>query len=845
MIPDGAIISGIISKIINDLVDVSKDKIKKADQNRKTKNQSFETRIYQVIIDAINEFTDKRYKNQDILYDTAEKMLNGFKNGKVEKIEVVASGLRILDSYIDNDRCERFIGVLDYEISKENNFDVYKEILLLLLGQATKYSHDELQQIKEQLVRITEKLDENNRDSSFEGLPSEIYSKVKSRTQEYLDKWNANMFLNDFSEWDENAGANVKLKDVYIEAHLPHFIWGVNKKVYTNLKTLLSQHVENKDGNKMLLILGQPGIGKSTLITWITANFSGRVDDILVYQFASDLKNIDWLNNNIFEKILSTLNLSNCDLNGKTLILDGFDEVNAGDNRKGILDNIFVHFLHEKKIKNLSLIITCRENYFQKTDSLKCQFITLQPWDEIQIESFFKIYQTQTNHFLTYKITDNIMSKKKIFGIPLILYMILALNIYISKESSVVDVYDQIFSLKEGGIYERCIKNNSYETPHRISEIEEQVHQISKEIAIWMFENKPSEAYIPYDEYIKICDHVMKEQRQENESIRQDFLIGNYFKQVKYCEGLETEKLYFVHRSIYEYFVAETIYHSIENTILVFSDESQEDLARKIAFCFKQGRITPVIGEYLQYKILKLYDKLDRKKRKNFYQFWEGTVIKMMNVGMFYFTKKNIQNFCNIMSKESICFINLINTLRMLQCLNNKKYIMENADNRIFKKYIKYYLIECEINKQICDLRNLYLEKFKLQGRILLKANLEDTNLIKADLRDANLLGANLRGADLRGANLQGADLRGVNLQGADLRVANLQGADLQGADLRGADLRDVYLVRADLESSIWFKVDIKELFWQLTETKFTYIMTEEHGERKRVYRGDLFPNEK
>ena len=31
----------------------------------------------------------------------------------------------------------------------------------------------------------------------------------------------------------------------------------------------------------------------------------------------------------------------------------------------------------------------------------------------------------------------------------------------------------------------------------------------------------------------------------------------NFFKLVKHCEGVETEELYFVHRSIYEYFVAE------------------------------------------------------------------------------------------------------------------------------------------------------------------------------------------------------------------------------------------------------------------------------------------------
>ena len=48
----------------------------------------------------------------------------------------------------------------------------------------------------------------------------------------------------------------------------------------------------------MLFILGQPGIGKSTLITWITAHFIdsviNNINDILVYQFASDLKNVDW-----------------------------------------------------------------------------------------------------------------------------------------------------------------------------------------------------------------------------------------------------------------------------------------------------------------------------------------------------------------------------------------------------------------------------------------------------------------------------------------------------------------------------------------------------------------------
>lgn len=44
------------------------------------------------------------------------------------------------------------------------------------------------------------------------------------------------MFLNDFNKRNENAGINVSLKDVYLEDHLPHYIWGNNKKDSYDLK---------------------------------------------------------------------------------------------------------------------------------------------------------------------------------------------------------------------------------------------------------------------------------------------------------------------------------------------------------------------------------------------------------------------------------------------------------------------------------------------------------------------------------------------------------------------------------------------------------------------------------
>ena len=345
---------------------------------------------------------------------------------------------------------------------------------------------------------------------------NEVHHPVKSRTQEYADKWNANMFLNDFSEWDENAGVNVKLKDVYIDEHLPHFKWGENKNVSDNIDVLLSKYVVEKNENKMLLILGQPGIGKSTLITWITQKFGKNIDDILVYKFASDLKNVDWQNSSFPKIILDRFRELNIDFNGKTLILDGFDEISAGDNRKEILDSFHRYFMNKMDFKNFTIIITCRENYIQELGRLKCEYIILQPWDDKQIRSFCKVFVEKTKSNISIHTIEHILENKEILGIPLILYMVLALEIELDKESSIVDIYDKIFSL-EGGIYDRCIDNKNFADTHRIGKIKEQIHQVSREIALWMFENKPDKASIPQEKFLSICVDVKKKSGYEKE----------------------------------------------------------------------------------------------------------------------------------------------------------------------------------------------------------------------------------------------------------------------------------------------------------------------------------------
>lgn len=653
-----------------------------------------------------------------------------------------------------------------------------------------------------------------------------IRRKIKSRTQEYADKWNENMFLNNFDKRDENAGVNIKLREVYLDEHLPYYIFMNNRGLSNDLKTLLSEYVDKKGQNEMLLILGQPGIGKSTLITWITANFVDSISSILVYKFAVDLKRVEWQKPDVLKEILDALHLSQEDLNGKILILDGFDEVNVGENRRNILDSIHENLINKKDIRNFSLIITCRENYIQESERLQCKHITLQPWGAVQIKSFCTVFQEKTNVAIPEQMVEKIIENREVLGIPLILYMVLALNIFIENEGSIVDIYDKIFSL-EGGIYDRCIENKWFDNVHRIGEIKRGIHQISREIAIWIFENNPEEAFIMQNEYENICNIVM----QDNKEIKQDFLIGNYFRLVKHCEGIGTEKLYFIHRSIYEYFVAETICNSIRDALFCLTPDSLESFAGNISIYLRQGKITKTIGEYLEHKIIQIYDQLEYEKKEVFYQWWTYAVGKMMDVGMFFYSKKNMQDFRSIIDKEMICFLNLLEILRSLLGISKENYIIIEAKKRLLERYIRI----CNIvgkNYIEVNLSRLYLDYIDLSGAdlamvdftkvYLASANLNRANLQKAVLRNASLLCASLKRADLREADLCGANLKGAKLEIADLRRAQLVGANLKGADLRGAELEGINLKHAVLSLAFLdeSQVDYLKGKWDLREIR-------------------------
>lgn len=93
------------SKVAEYCIDIGKEKIIEANRNRKANGQSMETRIYQVIVDALNECPYNKYKKKEQVYNAAESILKQFRSGRDDYKENVKAGLQIIAAQVTSETC--------------------------------------------------------------------------------------------------------------------------------------------------------------------------------------------------------------------------------------------------------------------------------------------------------------------------------------------------------------------------------------------------------------------------------------------------------------------------------------------------------------------------------------------------------------------------------------------------------------------------------------------------------------------------------------------------------------------------------------------------------------------
>ncbi len=404
-------------------------------------------------------------------------------------------------------------------------------------------------------VELAEKLHSIRESSIEEKIDAGKLKFQNNKKQDYINLWNSRLFLH-----LDNDERPLTLADAFI---MPDYkIYKCIKRIKffeeDTLDIIISKFI-NYNKTATMLINGEPGIGKSSITSWIADEY--KADDRFIILRFRDWRHKD-LVNGLMENIYEILNCSKSDLEDKILIIDGFDEIKSISIRNELLNDFLNDVLD---IDNFKCIITSRPSYINFEDFQIV--LKLLPFNVSKIEQFYcKI--------MGIKLMDQIMDCENVnvLGIPVILYMAIMSDIDITNDVTKPELYSRIFAEK-GGIFDKfCVEGIGYDKgmqPFRVKENIEKYLEFLQEVAFAMFEN--DKLLLPEEEYdipdLKFQGHYL--------SVL-EFPIKYLF------ENTETD-IEFIHKTIYEYFISEYIYNVISKEL--FTNEE------KLVQCFFDNHI--------------------------------------------------------------------------------------------------------------------------------------------------------------------------------------------------------------------------------------------------------------
>lgn len=577
-----------------------------------------------------------------------------------------------------------------------------------------------------------------------------------NKKQDYIKIWNSRLFLH-----TDNDERPITLADAFI---MPDYKMekSVNRIGFNTEDTLDKVIEKFAEYNKTssILIKGAPGMGKSSITSWI-ANRYKEDDRCIVLRFR------DWeveeLEEGLLKAIINTLKCKKKDLEFKILVLDGFDEIKSLDIRQNILETFFNYI---KDLSNFKCIITSRPTY---TNSNHFQnVIDLEEFDINKVATFYGII-TQKELLKKEKIESDL----NVLGIPVILYLAIMSKMDISEHLSKPELYNHIFA-KEGGIFDRFYNGeNEYGEGTHILRSSENIKKylcFLQDVAFKMFEKndlylQKGEYYVPELEFQRRIVNIL------------EFPIKHLFE---YTES----NIEFIHKSIYEYFVSEYIFSLMAEAI----NSSNEELAGIFGYLLKKNTLSKEILEFMRFKIRnsKLKDML-----KTVYEVFR----LMLQDGMTFNTE---ERFKNVIECEKHIFVNMLEIMHLWDC---KGLMIEQT----IINYIGVNAGQYPLNLKDFKLHSMRVYEeahtavgggIDLYGYNLSNADLSGTDLSGSNLSEVNLTGANLAGAKLIGAHLINTNLTNANLEGTDLRRTVWSLPDIKKAhtQLQAANFESLYI---------------------------------------------------
>lgn len=633
-------------------------------------------------------------------------------------------------------------------------------------------------------------------------------------SESYTKAFHAPLFL----ETAINDNNPALLSDVYVPAeYMP--TPGTRKKIYYLLQSYFSNQELPTATAVGIMILGQPGSGKSSFIAYLANELHNASSKQYYIIRLRNLRSSQINAEDPIQGLLEYLNIEEKDLIDSILVLDGLDEICALYSNTDFSVYIKMLLQNVSTIQNMKLVITSRTGYFSVDEQLEksLYIIKIENWDDSNLREWSRSYSSKhpslqkvisknTKYLISGHSNNPInghSNKKGIFAVPILFYMANARGESLEKHDSISSLYDAVFTeVSDQRNYDPAHYNTShkYITPKL-------ARQICIEIAFSMFRcgrlntfpDDPFLEPIEVDTALRDAVDICSEQAVPELSVDIKRRIKNTYA-LTFFYNIDNQKqnaVEFAHRTIAEYFTSEKIFQILSS----FADETNEDdMCKKLSECFAYAPITPDIFRFFHSKIKTPSKSVSLTPIK--IALTRFLVNASLNGKLFNAPEKHTSNM-HLLDRISVMTRSVLMLFEYLDCTPPKPNAQERT---LFNNLIAFVSRFHPINVEHASILPISLNGFDLTGAWLVNAELKEAhlsgaNLSRANLSDTNLTDANLSGAYLVKACLSRADLIWVNLSQAKLHQADLTNANLCESIIESTDFSYAYMRNVNISS--------------------------------------------
>lgn len=710
----------IAKKVLNEIKEVIKEGkqlsyYEKFAENYKNKHDNFDY-DFQAVSQFLYDCLDERFYQVYICLDNTE--WNNLYNDALARAKQ-NNNIELSQEQKDHleDYCKAFY--LNYKYALESSLKPDTKAILDTLGNGFSTVEKQIKSLANKSDIIIDKQDKLQ--ESVDKLHDEIIDRLteivylpQNSTQQTIEYYTANgLYYENFTKplFLHKGNENITLNSTFVYQKYTE-----NRYTYDNLENRLIKFMDDAE-NKLLLIQGDAGTGKSSLVSWLNYHYTMNDDDIGKNLFKDKklvtirLRDLDKPSleesKSLYDEIFNytkTKNQQDFDniFPNAVIVLDGYDELCLIENigNTNLLDEL-QYFLRTHKV-----IVTTRPKFANVSNHKKTISIYLNHFDKEKRKQWLDKFKSVCNQAIEPKVEEYITNiddedSDGVCDTPMMLYMLCANGKILADN---LDNHWIVFNEVFYNVITETEYNSSlnYKHFHNIYYYKDCIYRVNEEIAYRMYKSGNSKFVLSGQELKEIVQGITNNVTAQ-EITERSYALCSYWN-INTTNGA----VEFYHNNIRDFFLCEKIYRELnqlyDNLSDNLSDEEIKQIIDTICELCAYGNIAEKVLEFI-----KLRARSDKKQNKSEFpenehnkkclpQFFE----KMLLDGSIVW--KYLKDEKNPIKKIAEIYFNIIHiyVFAYQEYLNNKEkiflYSQNNVDS-INKNELFKHIMKCNSNE--------------------------------------------------------------------------------------------------------------------------------------------------